>query len=481
METHVHIEKVDDYRWRIPREGAMRVPGLLYATETMIPQIRSEKAAEQVRNVATLPGILGASLAMPDVHWGYGFPIGGVAATDAETGVISPGGVGYDINCGCRLLTTELERAEVAPRVRELAGLLFSRVPSGVGSTGPIRLNKKEQREVVTRGAAWAVEAGYGRLEDLEVTEEGGCLAGADPAAISERAYERGFNQVGTLGSGNHFLEVQYVERVFDPEAAAAFGLREGQVTVMIHSGSRGFGYQVCDDYLKVMAREVARSGIELPDRQLACAYLSTPAAREYLTAMAGAANYAWANRQALMHWAREAFQEFFRASPRDLGLRLVYDVAHNIAKRERHRVEGQERWVMVHRKGATRAFGPGRPEVPPRYRAVGQPVMIPGDMGRASYVLAGTERAMEETFGSTCHGAGRLLSRHAALKKKHGAQVRRDLEAQGIWVFSAGVKTLAEEMPEAYKDVDDVVDAVAGAGISRRVARLRPMGVVKG
>jgi tRNA-splicing ligase RtcB len=481
VETHVPIEKVDDYRWRIPREGAMRVPGLIYATEGMIPQIRSEKAAEQVRNVATLPGILGASMAMPDVHWGYGFPIGGVAATDAQTGVISPGGVGYDINCGCRLLTTELERAQVAPRMRELAGMLFSRVPSGVGSTGPIRLNKKEQREVVTRGAAWAVEAGYGRPEDLEVTEEGGCLAGADPAAISERAYERGFNQVGTLGSGNHFLEVQYVETVFDEGAAAAFGLREGQVTVMIHSGSRGFGYQVCDDYLKVMAREVARSGIELPDRQLACAYLSTPAARQYLAAMAGAANYAWANRQALMHWAREALQEFFRASPRELGLALVYDVAHNIAKRELHRVEGQERWVVVHRKGATRAFGPGRPELPARYRAVGQPVLIPGDMGRASYVLAGTERAMEETFGSTCHGAGRLLSRHAALKKKHGAQVRKDLEAQGIWVFSAGVKTLAEEMPEAYKDVDDVVDAVAGAGISRRVARLRPMGVVKG
>lgn len=481
METQVFIEKVDDYRWRIPREGAMRVPGLIFATEGMIPQIRSEKAAEQVRNVATLPGILGASMAMPDVHWGYGFPIGGVAATDAQTGVISPGGVGYDINCGCRLLTTELDRAEVAPRMRELAGLLFARVPSGVGSTGPIRLDKKAQREVVTRGAAWAVEAGYGRPEDLEVTEEGGCLAGADPAAISERAYERGFNQVGTLGSGNHFLEVQYVERIFDAEAAAAFGLRQGQVTVMIHSGSRGFGYQVCDDYLKVMAREVARSGIELPDRQLACAYLSTPAAREYLAAMAGAANYAWANRQTLMHWAREAFQEFFRASPRDLGLRLVYDVAHNIAKRERHRVEGQERWVMVHRKGATRAFGPGRPEVPARYRPVGQPVMIPGDMGRASYVLAGTDRAMEETFGSTCHGAGRLLSRHAALKRKHGAQVRKDLESQGIWVFSAGVKTLAEEMPEAYKDVDDVVDAVAGAGISRRVARLRPMGVVKG
>ncbi|MDW7711504.1 MAG: RtcB family protein [Deferrisomatales bacterium] len=481
MDAPVRLERVDDYRWRIPQEGDMRVPGLVYATEGMIPQIRSEKALEQVRNVATLPGILGASMAMPDIHWGYGFPIGGVAATDGETGVISPGGVGYDINCGCRLLTTDLDRADVAPKIRDLAGLLFSRVPSGVGSTGPIRLDRREQRAVVARGAAWAVEAGYGEPEDLEVTEEEGCLAGADPTAISARAYERGFNQVGTLGSGNHFLEVQYVETIFDADAARAFGLRQGQVTVMIHSGSRGFGYQVCDDYLKVMAREVARSGIELPDRQLACAYLSTDAARQYLGAMAGAANYAWANRQALMHWAREAFQEFFRSSPRDLGLRLVYDVAHNIAKRERHRVDGEERWVMVHRKGATRAFGPGRPEVPSRYRDLGQPVLIPGDMGRASYVLAGTEGAMAETFGSTCHGAGRLLSRHAALKRKHGAQVRKELEAAGIWVFSAGVKTLAEEMPEAYKDVDEVVAAVAGAGISRRVARLRPLGVVKG
>jgi len=389
--------------------------------------------------------------------------------------------VGYDINCGCRLMATNLSREDVAPKTRELVGLLFHRVPSGIGSTGPIRLNRKDQRAVVTKGARWAVESGYGSAEDLEVTEEEGCLAGADPGAISERAYERGFNQVGTLGSGNHFMEVQYVETVFDPKAAEAFGLQEGQVTVMIHSGSRGFGYQICDDYLKVMAREVARSGIELPDRQLACAYLYTPAAQQYLAAMAGAANYAWANRQALMHWAREAFQDFFQASPRDLGLRLVYDVAHNIAKREFHRVGQEDRWVMVHRKGATRAFGPGRREVPARYRSVGQPVMIPGDMGRASYVLAGSDRAMEETFGSTCHGAGRLMSRHAALKRKHGTQVQKDLEEKGIWVLSAGIKTLAEEMPEAYKDVDDVVDAVAGAGISRRVARLRPMGVVKG
>jgi len=475
------LRRIDEYRWEIPRQGAMRVPGLIYASEEMIGHIRSERAPEQVRNVATLPGILKASMAMPDVHWGYGFPIGGVAGMDAQEGVVSPGGVGYDINCGCRLMTTRLTVDEVRPRVRDLMGFLFSRVPSGVGSTGAIRLSRKDERRVLVQGARWAVEAGYGWPEDLEATEEEGCLEGADPDAVSPRAYERGFNQVGTLGSGNHFLEVQYVERIFDPQAAEAFGLAEGQVTVMIHSGSRGFGYQVCDDYLKVMAREVAREGLELPDRQLACAFLRSDAARQYLGAMAAAANYAWANRQALMHWTREAFLDFFGASPRDLGLRLLYDVAHNIAKRELHVVDGRERWVLVHRKGATRAFGPGDPRVPARYRAVGQPVLIPGDMGRASYVLRGTAKAMEETFGSTCHGAGRVLSRKAALKRKRGAQVRRDLEQQGIFVFSAGTKTLAEEMPEAYKDVDEVVGVVDGAGISRKVARLRPLGVVKG
>ncbi|WP_025324519.1 RtcB family protein [Deferrisoma camini] len=481
MSEGSELRRIDEYRWEIPRQGTMRVPGVIYASEEMIGHIRSERAPEQVRNVATLPGILKASMAMPDVHWGYGFPIGGVAGMDAEEGVVSPGGVGYDINCGCRLMTTHLTVSEVRPRLRDLVGFLFSRIPSGVGSTGAIRLSRKDERGVLVQGARWTVEVGYGWPEDLEATEEEGCLEGADPDAVSPRAYERGFNQVGTLGSGNHFLEVQYVERIFDPEAAEAFGLAEGQVTVMIHSGSRGFGYQVCDDYLKVMAREVAREGLELPDRQLACAFLRSDAARKYLGAMAAAANYAWANRQALMHWTREALLDFFGASPRDLGLRLLYDVAHNIAKSELHVVDGRERWVLVHRKGATRAFGPGDPRVPARYRAVGQPVLIPGDMGRASYILRGTAKAMEETFGSTCHGAGRVLSRKAALKRKRGAQVRRDLEQQGIFVFSAGTKTLAEEMPEAYKDVDEVVGVVDGAGISRKVARLRPLGVVKG
>ncbi len=475
------LRRLDPYRWEIPQTGAMRVPGRVYATAGLIDHIRSERAVDQVRNVAELPGVVGASLAMPDVHWGYGFPIGGVAAFDARDGVVSPGGVGYDINCGCRLLATRLTRDEVAPRVRDLVAFLFDRIPSGVGSTSPVKLSRADQRRVLTRGAGWAVDAGYGRPEDLETTEDGGAMEEADPDALSPRALERGVRQLGTLGSGNHFLEIQAVETVYDPSAAAAFGLEPGQVVVMIHSGSRGLGYQVCDDFLKVMGRESAREGFSLPDRQLACAYVRSDAGRQYLAAMAAAANYAWANRQVLMHRTREALCRFFGASPRDLGLGLVYDVAHNIAKRERHRVDGKDRQLVVHRKGATRAFGPGDPRVPGRYRAVGQPVLVPGDMGRASYVLAGTEGAMDETFGSTCHGAGRLLSRKAAVRRRKGGQVRRDLEAQGIWVLAAGARTLAEEMPEAYKDVDEVVEAAAGAGISRKVARLRPLGCVKG
>ncbi len=481
MPPSITLSPLDDYRWEIPQDGPMRVPGRIYASARLLPQIQADKALEQVRNVACLPGIVGASMAMPDIHWGYGFPIGGVAATDAASGVVSPGGVGYDINCGCRLMTTHLEHSAVRPRLRELIGALFSRTPSGVGSTGPIRLNQKDARKVVTQGARWAVEQGYGWEADLETTEDAGCIAEADPDALSERAYERGFRQVGTLGSGNHFLELQVVETIYDTDAAATFGLVEGQVAVMIHSGSRGLGYQVCDDYLKVMAREVARDGTDLPDRQLACAYAGSEAGERYLAAMAAAANYAWANRQALMHGAREVLLDFFRASPRDLGLRLVYDVAHNIAKRERHRVDGKPRDLIVHRKGATRAFGPGDARIPAAYRLIGQPVLVPGDMGTASYVLAGTARAMEETFGSTCHGAGRVLSRKAAQKRKGGKQVRRELEAQGIWVLSSGPHTLAEEMPEAYKDVDKVVESVTGAGISRKIARLRPLGVIKG
>lgn len=481
MSTDFRLTPLDEYRWEIPQRGAMRVPGRIYASAALLPQLQAEQALTQVRNVACLPGIVGASLAMPDIHWGYGFPIGGVAAMDAATGVVSPGGVGYDINCGCRLMATRLDHRQVLPRLRDLMGALFARTPAGLGGTGPLRLDGRGARKVVTRGARWAVEQGYGWEADLETTEDHGCLPEADPDALSERAYERGFRQVGTLGSGNHFLELQVVDEIFDPDAASAFGLEPGQVAVMIHSGSRGLGYQVCDDFLKVMAREVIRDGTRLPDRQLACAYLSNPAGQQYLGAMAAAANYAWANRQTLMHGAREVLQEFFRASPCDLGLRLVYDVAHNIAKRECHPVDGKPRDLIVHRKGATRAFGPGDPRVPAAYRAQGQPVLVPGDMGTASYVLAGTAQAMVETFGSTCHGAGRVLSRKAAQQRKSGEQVRRELEKQGIWVLSSSTHTLAEEMPEAYKDVDAVVAAVVGAGISRKVARLRPLGVVKG
>jgi len=480
MSDFVKIEKIDDYRWRIPKEGNMRAPGIIYATEKMAAQLMSEQAPQQVRNVAMLPGIVGASMAMPDIHWGYGFPIGGVAAMDASEGVISPGGVGYDINCGCRLMTTGLCRGEVSSaQIRDLMSLLFARVPSGVGSTGLIKLGNTDERKVLLKGAAWPVENGFGRPEDLDAMEESGCLDGADPGAVSPRALERGTNQLGTLGSGNHFLEVQFVETIYDREAAQAFGLFENQITVMIHSGSRGLGYQVCDDHLKLIARETVKAGIQLPDRQLACAYLSSSAAKNYLGAMAAAANYGWANRQVLMHLAREALIDFFGSSIGSLP--LLYDVAHNIAKKEKHLVQGKQRLLMVHRKGATRAFGPGDERVAAKYRKVGQPVLIPGDMGRASYVLVGTAKAMEETFGSTCHGAGRVLSRKAALRMKRGNQVRSELEAKGIWVFSAGMKTLAEEMPEAYKNVDDVVEAAAGAGISKKVARLRPLGVVKG
>ncbi len=475
------LEKISDYSWRIPRRGAMRVDGILYGSESIIKKVVEERAAEQVMNVATLPGIVGASLAMPDAHWGYGFPIGGVAAFDAEEGVVSPGGVGYDINCGVRMLATRIDADDVVNDLRSLASMLFSRIPSGLGSRGSIKLSRSELLKVAKKGARWAVEQGMGTTEDIEFTEEGGCLEIGDLSMLSDRALQRGTDQVGTLGSGNHFIEIQRVDEIFDQAGADAYGLRRGQLVVMLHSGSRGFGYQICDDFLKTMAREAVRAGIELPDRQLACAPLKSSAAGQYLDAMGAAANYAWANRQVMAHNVREVFAEFFSTSPQSLGMRLVYDVCHNIAKRETHLVDGREQKLVVHRKGATRAFGPGERGVPSRYTAVGQPVLIPGDMGRASYVLSGTKSAMTETFGSSCHGAGRVLSRKAALKLKSSDQVRREMEQRGIAVFSAGKKTLAEEMPEAYKDVDEVVDSVAGAGLAKRVARMVPLAVVKG
>jgi tRNA-splicing ligase RtcB len=477
----VHLEKIDGCRYRIPRTGRMRVDGIIYADADLIRNIHEDESPKQVANVAHLPGILEHSLAMPDIHWGYGFPIGGVAAFDWKDGVVSPGGVGYDINCGTRVVRSNLKTRDLRPRIRELVQALFHNIPSGVGSKGALRLSEAELRRVLREGARWAVENGYGSPEDLERTEDGGRLEGADPSLVGERALERGRPQLGTLGSGNHFLEVGFVEEIYDPETARVFGLEQDQVTVFIHSGSRGLGYQVCDDFLKKMGERVRHLDLELPDRQLACDYLRSQTAQDYLAAMAAAANYAWANRQMLMHWTREVFGDILRMGPRDLGLHLVYDVCHNIAKRETHTVAGERREVCVHRKGATRAFGPGHPALPEIYRGVGQPVLIPGDMGRYSYILAGTQGAMEQTFGSTCHGAGRLQSRTQAKRSSRGRPLHRELEDRGIYVMASSRATLAEEAPEAYKDVSGVVEVVNRAGISRKVARLRPWGVIKG
>jgi len=478
------LEPIGSHKWRIPRthKPGMRVDGVIFAAPEMLEDIRSDQSPEQVANVACLPGVVGASLAMPDIHYGYGFPIGGVAATRVEDGVISPGGVGYDINCGVRLLLTNLTREEVAPRIQDLVHQLFRDVPSGVGAKGQLRLNRKELEQALRQGARWAVERGLGWNEDLERTESGGRLEQADPEALSERALERGRPQLGTLGAGNHFLEVQMVERIFDAAAARVFGIEAvGQVTVMVHTGSRGLGYQVCDDSLEVMAKAVSKYKIELPDRQLACAPVTSPEGEGYFAAMSCAANYAWANRQCITHWIREAFGRVLDAPPERLGLHLVYDVAHNIAKLEEHEVEGRRQRLCVHRKGATRAFPAGHPDLPPIYAKVGQPVIVPGDMGTASYLLVADPRAMTETFGSTCHGAGRMMSRSAAIRSAKGRDIAQELAEQGIYVQAASRGLLAEEMPAAYKDIDQVVQTCEAAGISRRVVRLRPLGVMKG
>jgi tRNA-splicing ligase RtcB len=477
----ITLQKLDEHRWLIPQSGGMRVPGILYASERLLKEAGGQEGARQVANVAHLPGIVRHSLAMPDMHWGYGFPIGGVAAFDLDQGIVSPGGVGYDINCGCRLMATRLTAEDVRGRLADLVAALFRDIPSGVGSRGPVKLSAKEERKVLVEGSAWAVAQGYGAAGDLETTEDGGRMAGADPDAVSDRALERGRDQLGTLGSGNHFLEIEVVEEIFDPVAAAAFGLAPGQLCVMIHSGSRGLGYQVCDDYLARMVKHAGELGLELPDRQLACAPLASGRGREYLAAMACAANYAWANRQMLMHRTRETFEKALGLSPRELGMRLVYDVCHNIAKMEEFPMEGRTVRLCVHRKGATRSFPPGHPALPAAYRPVGQPVLIPGDMGAGSYVLAGTEHAYAETFGSTCHGAGRVMSRTQATKASRGRAIGRELADRGIVVMAAGKGTLREEMPEAYKDLDEVVDVADRAGLSRKVARLRALGCIKG
>ena len=469
--------------YEIPREGGMKVPGRVYLAEAPSPD---EPALRQVANVAHLPGILRFSLAMPDIHWGYGFPIGGVAAVDADHGAISPGGVGYDINCGVRVVTTRLEADEVRPRLHAAVAQLYRDIPTGVGASHAIpRLDDRELDGVLAEGARWAARRGYqAASDDTERCEEGGRLAGADPSAVSARARERGRDQVGTLGSGNHFAELDVVEEVYDAEAAEAFGLVEGQVALQIHSGSRGLGYQVCDEFLAAIGPRLSSFGSDyaaLPDRQLACAPATSPLGRAYLGAMQAAANFAWANRQVMTGLAVRALRHALGLSERELGARLLYDVCHNVAKHEEHLLEGARRRVLVHRKGATRAFGPGDPRVPAAYRAVGQPVLVPGDMGRASYILAGTAKAMEDTFGSSCHGAGRLLSRSEAMRRARGRDIAAELAARGVEVISRGRKTLAEEMSEAYKDVAGVVGVMDRSGISRLVARLVPMGVVKG
>ncbi|MBE0480761.1 MAG: RtcB family protein [Dehalococcoidia bacterium] len=460
----------------------MRVRGLVYADQKLIDEIGADDSLEQVANVAFLPGIVGSSLAMPDIHSGYGFPIGGVAATRISDGVVSPGGVGFDINCGVRLLNTYLTEREIRPGLERLMSHLFASVPSGLGSEGKIKLKSRQLDRLLVKGALWAVEAGYGDREDLEYIEERGCLTGADPDTVSARARERGSSQSGTLGSGNHFLEIQVVDEIYNEACARAFGIEEtGQVLVLIHTGSRGFGHQVCEDYLKTMREAVRKYAIELPDRQLACAPVQSAEGQSYLAAMACAANYAWANRQCITHWTREAFCAMLGKTPRELGMRVVYDVAHNIAKLEKHLVDGKKTTVCVHRKGATRAFPAGHPDLPGAYLKSGQPVLIPGDMGRYSYIAAGTEKAMVETFGSTCHGAGRLQSRSAARKSARGADVAGELEARGIVVRVASISGLAEEASAAYKDVAGVVDVTDAAGISLKVARARPIGVIKG
>jgi len=484
----LELEPLDAWRWRIPARGAMRVDGLVYADRNLLLQIVGEsgggtQALQQVANVASLPGIVGRSIGMPDIHWGYGFPIGGVAAFDPERGgVVSPGGVGYDINCGVRLLRSSIPTSEARARLEALMNQIMRDVPSGIGARHKrFTLSEADVRAVLAGGARWTVEHDLGRAVDLESIEGGGCLDGADPDAVSDRAVERGRPQLGTLGSGNHFIELDEVDEVFDAAAAGAMGLERGHVCILIHSGSRGLGYQVCDDSLRVMLDAAARYGIQLPDRQLACAPLVSPEARRYLGAMTAAANFAFANRQAMAHFVRAAFARVFDTPWESLGMATVYDVAHNIAKWETHVVEGRARKLCVHRKGATRAFPPGHPDVPECYRALGQPVLIPGDMARSSYVLAGTETAFRETFGSACHGAGRRLSRTRAKALVAGRDLRREYRERGIEIRAHSYATIAEEVPEAYKDVGEVVDVVVGAGIARRVARLRPLGVLKG
>jgi len=478
------IEQLDTYRWRIPQtsQAGMRVDGIIYASEALIDDVLTGGGPAQVANVATLPGLVGSSLAMPDIHWGYGFCIGGVAATDIQAGgIVSPGGVGYDINCGVRLLRSDLSVSEVRPRIKPLVDQLFRDIPVGVGVGGPYKFDRREMKHILAQGAAYLFSRGLASPDDLTATESGGCLAGANPDEVSPVAFSRGRDQCGTLGSGNHFVEVQFVEEIYDTAAAETMGLAAGTVAFMIHSGSRGLGHQVCQDAIKALRSTPGKYGIALPDRQLLCAPVNSPEGQSYLGAMRAAANFAWANRQLLAVQVRQTLERFFDRSSEAMGLRQVYDVSHNNAKIETHTVEGRTIPVCVHRKGATRAFPPGHPELPEIYRRCGQPVIIPGDMGTASYVLVGTPQAMAQTFGSTCHGAGRVLSRTAAIQKSRGRRIDQELAGAGIIARARGRTGLAEEQPDAYKNIDAVVECVVAAGLSRKVARLRPMGVIKG
>jgi tRNA-splicing ligase RtcB len=480
----VPLEKLSEYTWQIPKyRPDMRVPGLIFANDALLDKMRTDRTLQQCANVTSLPGIYKNAITLPDGHEGYGFPIGGVAATDYDEGVISPGGVGYDINCGVRLLSTNLTEADVRPKLTQLAESIFNNVPSGLGSRRKdFSVNPRDQDRLVTEGVNWLIDKGIGWHEDAEHCEERGQMQNANPYKVSSTAKSRGLTQIGTLGSGNHFLEIQKVDKIFNPETAKVFGITgEGQVMVMIHCGSRGYGHQVCSDYLRVMEHAVQKYKIELPDRELACAPGKSPEAQDYVQAMACAVNYAFCNRHAIMHWVRQSFQQIYRQEAERLGLKLVYDVAHNIAKVETHRINGGSKKVWVHRKGATRAFPAGREELPADYRPKGQPVLIPGSMGTSSWVLVGSEKAMDLTFGSTAHGAGRMMSRSAAKRKAWGGEIKTALEKRGIVIRSQSTMVLAEEADFAYKNVDVVADVSDKAGIATKVARLVPLAVVKG
>lgn len=476
------VTRLDANRICLPKQGNMLVDGIVYVDEKQYQGIKEDMCLQQVANVATLPGIIKASLAMPDIHWGYGFPIGGVAAFDMDKGIISPGGVGYDINCGVRLLRSDLHVDEVQPQIKNLLALLYHKVPSGVGSRGKVvKLNESDYHKVLSQGAGWAVQQGYGYQSDLDHLEAAGCISGADPDMVSKRAKERGRKQLGTLGSGNHFLEIEYVKEIYDQDLANKIGLFQDQICISIHCGSRGLGHQTCDDQIGIMLQAARKFGIELPDNQLCCAPIKSQQGKNYLAAMAAAANYAFANRQIIAKQVRDSFEYVFKKGEEKLKMNVIYDVCHNIAKVETHMVDGKERKVCVHRKGATRAFPPGHPEVPQAYQETGQPVLIPGDMGRYSYVLVGTSKAYEDTFGSSCHGAGRVLSRRKALRATKGRNIYKELYEMGVQIKASSFRTVGEEIPEAYKDVAGVVQVVENAGLAKIVAQLKPIGVVKG